>query len=125
MALTSPSITPVKIGPNGTGSIADLIAALTTAAQSGGDAFKVQGKEVIVINNGSAASITVTLKSVASNFGIVASANDITQSVAAGKVAIIGPLAASLYADANGLCQVTWSAVTTVTWALYTFATTA
>ena len=119
------TLTPVVIGPNGTGKLTDLAAATTQAALVGGDAYKVQGVEWLVIVNGSGSSVTVTIAAVADNFGLVSSSNNITLAVPAGKTGIIGPLAATKYADSNGLAQITYSAVTTVTVGLYTDARTA
>lgn len=121
MPLTTASLTPVSVGPNGTGKIADLVAATTQAAQAGGDAFTVQGKEVLVVLNGSGAPITVTVASVADNFGSVLSSHDITQAISAGKICVIGPLERSKFADANGLAQVTYSGVTSLTIKLLAF----
>lgn len=124
MPLSTASLTPVVVGPNATGKIADLAAAVTQAAQAGGDAFNIQGKEVLIVLNGGGSPITVTLVSVADNFGSVVASHDITQSVAAGKTCIIGPLEKAKFGDANGLCQITYSGVTTVTVKLLSFAVT-
>lgn len=117
------TLTPTKVGPNGTGKIADLVAGLA-AATSGGDAFSVKGNEVLIVSNGDGSPHTVTVKAVANNFGHVETANDIVQAVAAGKITVIGPLEPAKYADANGLAQITWSALTSMKVGIRTFATT-
>lgn len=124
MSLSTASISPTKIGPDGNGKITDLLAG-GQAALVGGDAFKCQGKEILVVNNGDTGPHTVTVKAVADNFGNVLAGNDLTLVVAAGKVGVIGPFSAAKYADANGLVQLTYDAVTSVKIALYTASVTA
>lgn len=123
MALSAASITAQIVGPNALGKIVNL-AAVLQAAQAGGDAFSCKGKEVIMVRNASGGTITVTVKSVADNFGNVYSTDDITLAIPAGDVGIIGPLQASKYADPGGLAQLTYSAVTTLTIGVFTFSVT-
>jgi hypothetical protein len=123
-APTTATLTPVKVGPNGTGKIADLVAAAAQQALVDGDAFACQGKEVLIVNNTDSGAHTVTIKAVADNFGLVSTSNDIVQAVAAGKVAVIGPFDPAKYADASGLCQIRYSAITGVLLDLLTFSVT-
>lgn len=83
------------------------------AATSGGDAAHVGDDHYLVVDNANASSATVTLATTAKDTGFDVADNAVP--VAAGKIAIIGPLKASLYADANQLCQITYSGVTSLT----------
>src|SRR5690348_578097 len=83
------------------------------AATSGGDAAHVGDNHYLVVNNASGAAITVTLATTAKDTGFDVADNAV--SVGAGKIAMIGPLKAALYADANQLCQITYSGVTSLT----------
>ena len=87
----------------------------TAATVTDGDAFPNTGKEVVLVNNGSGAPITVTLK-----FGTLGkvdgqTATERTVTVAAGVTKAIGPFTAKEYNDANNRVTVICSAVTTVT----------
>lgn len=109
-------LTGVPAGPDA--GILDLLAGLT-AAGAGGDSFFMTGKDLLVVNNGSGGSITVTISTVVAavpdNFGVTNAAHDKVFTVAAGKVAVLGPFSPFRFKDANGNAQVTYSAVTTVT----------
>jgi hypothetical protein len=113
MPLTAPTLTPATWGPDN--STADVSAAIATAASAGGDAFNLQGREVLLVKNGDAGSHTVTVTSQKNNFGSQNTADDLVVVVAAGKIARIGPLSAAKFRDANGLAQVTYDGVTSVT----------
>lgn len=105
-------LTGIALGPDA-GNLDTL--ALLTAAAGGGDSFSMTGKDVLLINNGSGGTITVTLVAVADNFGITNAAHNLTFAILAGKLCSIGPTTLLRFRDANGLCQITYSAVTSLT----------
>jgi len=111
---TMATLTPTKWGPDVAPS-ADLSASVTTAATAGGDAWLLQGREFLIVKNGDGSPHTVTIVSQKNSFGTQNAADDLVRSVAAGKIAVIGPLSAIRFRDANGLAQVTYDAVTSVT----------
>lgn len=92
----------------------DLLSLLVAAA-GGGDSFFMTGKEVLVVNNGSGGTITVTLVAGPDNFGVTNSAHNLTFAILAGKLCVIGPLSLFRFRDANGNVQITYSGVTTLT----------
>jgi len=108
------TLTPTRWNPDAAQS-ADLVAAIATAASAGGDSFALQGREILIVKNGDSGSHSVTVTSQRNNFGTQNAGDDLVRSVAAGKVAVIGPLSATKFRDANGLAQVTYDAVTSVT----------
>ncbi len=126
-APTSATLTIQKVGPNS--ALADLVGALA-AATSGGDAWVMQGREVLVVNNASASPVTVTISTtvgaggagVPDGWNIVNAAHDLVQSVAAGKIALIMASTVARFKDSNNLAQITYSAVTSVTVGVFTFA---
>jgi len=83
------------------------------AAAGGGDAFLNTGAEILVIKNGSVSSINVTLVTQATVDGNAVA--DPVVAVAAGVTKAIGPFPRYIFGDANGLVQVTYSAVTSLT----------
>jgi hypothetical protein len=83
------------------------------AADVAGDTFPNTGKEVLIVKNGSASPITVTLDIKATLDG--QAVTDPTVTINAGIEKIIGPFPLGYYNDANGRVSVTYSAVTTVT----------
>jgi hypothetical protein len=92
----------------------DVTAAALTAAAAGGDAFTTSGQEYLVVNNGDASPHTVQFL-----FGPNAAVDGVapvapTHAVPAGKYYIFGPFDIARYADANGLVQVRYDAVTSV-----------
>jgi hypothetical protein len=92
----------------------DVTAAAMVAATSGGDAFTTSGQEYLVVNNGDASSHTVQFL-----FGPGSAQDGVTPTapthpVPAGKYYIFGPFDIARYADANGLVQVRYDAVTSV-----------
>lgn len=105
-------LTRISLGPDaGTD---DIIAQLTAAA-GGGDSYAGLGGELVVVNNGGGAPITVTITaSGADNFGIVNTAHDLTRTVAAGKTAFINVDNMARFRDSNGNIQIAYSGVTTV-----------
>ncbi|MFJ4617422.1 hypothetical protein [Streptomyces sp. NPDC088812] len=87
------------------------VAAQAVAAASGGDTAPVGPGRFLYVNNGSGASITVTLSTPGTVSGLAVT--DPAYTVAAGKHAII-PLA-NVFRGATGRASITYSAVTTVT----------
>lgn len=118
MSKSVATITPTKLPINGAG-VADLSAAIATAATADGDAFQHTGRELLFVKNGDSGAHVVTVSSQANNFGSTNSADDLAVTVAAGKTAVIGPLSAKKFKDANGLVQVGYDGVTSVTVKLY------
>lgn len=94
---------------------ADLSALVATAATVSGDAFAHNGSVLLFVKNGDSGSHTATIASVAAKGRTVNTGDDIVRSVAAGKIAVIGPFSAEKFRDSNGLVQVTYDAVTSVT----------
>lgn len=108
MALLTPIVLAADAG-------VDDIVALLAAAAGGGDSYYMAGGELVVIQNGGGAPITATfVASGADNFGVVATAHDLTRTVAAGKIAFIAPANLLRFRDANANVQITYSGVTTV-----------
>jgi len=93
-------------------SLLGIIPSLAAAAV-GGDAFLNSGREYLHVKNGSAASIDVTVDSVAPcNQGVDHNA---IVAIAAGVEKLIGPFPKARFNDAAEKVQVTYSDVTTVT----------
>lgn len=94
------------------------LALTLNAAAAGGDTFVNDGSTEVMIRNGSAAAVTVTIPVVASSVPVVGGGNvPVTATViniAAGSIAMIGKLNPQLYNTA-GLASLTYSAVATVT----------
>lgn len=89
------------------------------AASGGGDAFEPNAHTFLIVKNGSGSSINVTIVTTAEDFGQPIA--DIVVAVAAGTTAYIGPFEPDEVAQpGTGLCDVTYSAVTTVTVAALT-----
>lgn len=89
---------------------------MNTAA-GGGDTVLVDGAGIyLLVRNGDATSKTVTIVDPGTKFG---QANpDIPVTVAAGAQALIGPIPPE-FADSNSLVSITYSAVTSVTVAVF------
>lgn len=83
------------------------------AAAGGGDEFANTGKEVAIIENGSGSSITVTAVSQISVDGLALA--DQTVAIAAGATKAIGPFDPAVFNDDDGMLQLTYSGVTTLT----------
>lgn len=91
-------------------------AALTySAASAGGDRFKPSARTFMHIKNGSASSVTATLVTPGTVDGLAVADRAVT--VPAGGDRLV-PLPPGTYASADGLGDVTWSATTTVTFAV-------
>ena len=86
------------------------------AAGAGGDTFVNNGQEIVVVTNGSGASITLTVVTPVTVDGLAVT--DLTATIAAGATRAIGPFPPGWYNDtgvAGGSVSLTYSAVTTVT----------
>lgn len=93
----------------------------SAAGASGDKAANSDGKTVFVVNNGSAGTITVTVaEQMGSNtredstYGILTK-SDVSKSVAAGAIAIIGPFPRAAFNDSNGDVNISYSATASVT----------
>lgn len=93
-------------------STAGLEATYASAA-GGGDQFSNDGKTLLHVKNGSGGDITVTIASqVACSQG---STHNTAVVVTAGEERFIGPFDPARYNDANGMTQLTYSGVTSLT----------
>ncbi len=82
------------------------------AATSGGDQFSNDGATMLHAKNGGA-TMTITIASqVACNQG---STHNDTVTVTSGGEKMIGPFPTNRYSDASGYCQLTYSAVPSLT----------
>ena len=102
-------------------------AANLAAAAGGGDSWANTGKEQFAIKNGGGGSITVTFKcnggdgnNRVCNFNVAATpGHDVAQTIPNdSNIYLIGPFP-TYFNDGSGLLQVTYSAVTTVTVAVF------
>lgn len=84
-----------------------------TAAAGGGDSFANDGRTYLDVNNGSGGSITVTFVTQQTIDGLAVA--DLAVAVGAGVRTKVGPFPPSIYNDANGRVQVTYSGVTSLT----------
>lgn len=91
----------------------DGVAFAPAAAAGGGDAFANDGKVALYVDNGGANSINVTFATEVTVDGLTLP--DRVVAVANGVAKLIGPFPTTTYNDANGLVQVTYSEVTSVT----------
>lgn len=83
-----------------------------TAASSTGDSFPNDGNTFLVVKNGGASAITVTIATPAKVWGIDIA--ELSISVGAGATMFIGPFPEPVFNDANGRVNVSYSAVTSV-----------
>lgn len=84
------------------------------AANAGGDKFVPDKDTTLEVNNGSGGAITVTIVTPGTTFGEAIA--DRAVSVPAGQRYEIGPFPAELFANpADGLADITYSGVTTLT----------
>lgn len=90
-----------------------------TAASGSGDKVTPGSNSYLVVNNGSASPITVTLVTPGTAFNAGA-IPDTTLAVAAGAIAII-PVTDEYKNDSDGLASITYSSATTVTVASLAF----
>lgn len=87
------------------------------SASAGGDKFATTGKEFLYVKNGDGSSHSVIFAVAKTVDGLAVASR--TVAVAAGAEALIGPFKPSEYNDVNGFVQVTYSAVTSVTVAVF------
>ncbi len=85
-----------------------------SAAAAGGDQFANTGQELLFIINAEAAPKTVTVAVTAEVDGDLSVANS-AFICPASKTTVLGPFPAGIHNDENGLAQVTYSGVTTLT----------
>lgn len=86
------------------------------AAAGGGDQFPNDGQTVIHVKNGSGGSINVTVASpTACSHG---GTHPLVVAVGAGAEKVIGPFPMARHNDANGMVQLTYSGVTSLTLAV-------
>lgn len=97
------------------------ITTLAVAAAGGGDKFTNAGLELLWATNGSGSPITLTFTPTVTTDGLAVAAR--TVSVLAGKTFVIGPFPPSIYNDAQGFLNVTYSGVTNLTVGAYRPAT--
>jgi hypothetical protein len=95
-------------------------AAVMSPATAGGDKCSAGGRTFLVVNNASGAPITVTLTAYGTGPGGNPVSNRVV-SVAAGTTDYIGPLDPAGFTNpADGLVQIAYSAVTSVTVGCFT-----
>lgn len=92
------------------------LTATFSAAAGGGDQFTNTGYEFIEIVNGGGGSITLTIVTQNTSDGLAVTDRAVV--VGAGARMQIGPFQPSIYNDANGFVQLTYSGVTSVTVAI-------
>jgi hypothetical protein len=100
--------------------VAGAVPVVHTAAAA--DSFTNNGKTMIRVNNAGGSPITLTLDDPNSSTPVAATAfnPDAAITVTNGTVKVVGPFPAFRFNDANGRCQMAWSATTSVTWEAYT-----
>lgn len=96
-----------------TDSTQDGFTVATQSANSGGDYFTNNGKTLLYVNNGSGASINVTIDS--PNQCSQGYTHDLIVAVGAGASKFIGVLSQTQYNDSNGRVNLTYSSVTSIT----------
>lgn len=84
-----------------------------TAAAGGGDEFANDGNTVFIANNGSGGDITLTIVSQATADGLAIA--DRTVTLTAGDLEAVADLDPDIYNDSDGMVQVTYSGVTSLT----------
>lgn len=83
------------------------------AAASGGDTVAPNSRGAVLVNNGSGASITVTV-AVPGNTRYAQPEPDVAVAVAAGAYKLIGPFPSDLADPSDGLVHLTYSSATSV-----------
>lgn len=106
-------LTPAQFKSSGT-----LVS--TAAAAGGGDSFANTGQEVLYVNNGGGSPITVTITAQNTKY-LQETVSNRTVSVTNGTAQFIGPFPPAIFNDANGLVQITYSGVTSVTVAVFKY----
>src|SRR3954468_16571349 len=88
------------------------------AAAGGGDQFTNNGKTLFEVKNGGGSPVTVTfVRQAACSQGVVHTTTVSVPATTGDR--ICGPFDPAVFNDSNGFCQVTYSAVTSVTVAAY------
>lgn len=91
------------------------------AAAGGGDKFLPSKDTFIRVNNGGGAPITVTVATPGTTYGLAV--GDVSVSVTNAQSRLIGPFPAELFANpADGLADITYSGVTSVTVGVFNLA---
>lgn len=85
-------------------------------ASAGGDEFTPGNHTFVLVRNASGSSVTATIPTTATSDDMAVA--DITVAVPAGEDRVIGPLPHRLVAGSNGLGDITWSATTSVSFAV-------
>lgn len=88
------------------------------SADTNGDAWNNTGKEVLLVENTSAGTVTLTFVTYATVDGLAV--DDLQISVPAGETHLIGPFPTEVYNDANGQAGVNYSSAAGVNVALLT-----
>ena len=99
-----------------TASAAGLEATFNSCA-GGGDEFENNGATYLIFKNGDASSKTITVVSQKTVGGLAVADQAIV--VGAGEERVIGPLPKAIYNDIDGNVQLTYSAVTSCTIAVF------
>lgn len=108
------TLTPINTLDDSGESIADLIGALAAPTDLVNDFFN-DGNCIIVVNNGDAASKTITVESQPDPFGRGGgTTGDMAVVIAAGDVGLISLLNPAMW-NGGGKCTLTLSALTSVT----------
>lgn len=94
------------------------VAATYSAASGGGDRFTPGDHVFLHIKNGGGSGITATVVTPNTVSGLAIA--DQTNSIAAGGDEFMGPFPAAVFASADGKADITWSATTSVTFAVLT-----
>lgn len=92
------------------------LAATYSAASAGGDEFTPGDGVFLHVKNGSGGAVTVTVVTPGTVVGQAIA--DVANSVAAGGEEFLGPFPAQHFAGADGKADITWSATTSVTFAV-------
>lgn len=115
---TAPTLT-IQAAPDSVGSRSLDLTAAAVAATSGGDTYQpTTGNELVFIDNGAGSNITVGFSINVLVDGVAVSSKK-TFTVTAGHNVICGPFPLSIYGDANHFVDISYSAVTSVTVAVF------
>lgn len=87
-----------------------------SSASGGGDKFAASAKTFVHVKNGGGGSVTPTFVTSAVEAGLALA--DLAVAVAAGAERFYGPFPDELFRGSDGLCSVTWSGTTSVTFAV-------